>query len=314
MSAHPTGAPVPAGASAPTAAAASAPTTAPTPAAPSPWRRQLRRFTENKLALIGSVIILLLLAFAFLGPLVYDTDQVHPDLLQAKLRPGGRHLLGTDDLGYDILGRLMIAGRTSITIGLAAGVLATFIGTLWGAIAGYVGGVVDTVMMRVVDAGIAIPATFLLLILSAITRPSVPMLMVVIGLVSWLVPARLIRAESLSIKGRDYVLAVRAVGGSHVRAVLRHVIPNTVGTMIVNATFQVADAILLIAYISFLGMGVQAPATDWGAMLTKGITYTYSGAWWLIFPAGIAIVLTVCAFNFIGDGLRDVFDVKGRDQ
>jgi peptide/nickel transport system permease protein len=169
-------------------------------------------------------------------------------------------------------------------------------------------------MMRVVDAGIAIPATFLLLILSAITRPSVPLMIVVIGMVSWLVPARLIRAESISVKTRDYVAAVRAVGGSHGRAVLRHIVPNTVGTVIVNATFQVADAILLVAYISFLGMGVQPPETDWGAMLTKGITYTYSGAWWLIFPAGILIVLTVCAFNFIGDGLRNVFDVKGRDQ
>jgi peptide/nickel transport system permease protein len=280
----------------------------------SPARRALKRFTSNKLALIGTVIVLALICFSFVGPLLWHTDQIHSDLASAKLPPSSTHPLGTDDLGYDVLGRLMVAGRTSIIIGLTAGVLATVIGTLWGATAGYVGGIVDTIMMRVVDAGIAIPATFLLLILSAITRPDVPMLIVVIGLVSWLVPARLIRAEAISIKTREYVLAVRAVGGTHRRSILRHVVPNTVGTMVVNATFQVADAILLIAYISFLGMGVQAPSTDWGGMLTKGITYTYSGAWWLIFPAGIAIVLTVCAFNFIGDGLRDLFDVKGRDQ
>ncbi len=120
------------------------------------------------------------------------------------------------------------------------------------------------------------------------------------------------RAESISLKSREYVLALRAMGGTHSRAVLRHIVPNTVGTIVVNATFQVADAILLVAYISFLGMGLQKPATDWGAMLTSGITYTYAGAWWLIFPAGFCIVLTVCAFNSIGDGLRDFFDVKGR--
>lgn len=281
----------------------------------SPGRRALRRYLSNKLAILGTAIILALVVFCFVGPLIYHTDQIQPDIYaDLNAPPGyGGHPLGTDDLGYDVLGRLMKGGQTSIVIGLAAGVLATLVGTLWGAVAGYVGGWVDIVMMRIVDAGIAIPATFLLLILSAITRPSIPLMIVVLGMVSWLVPARLIRAESLSIKTREYVLAVRAVGGSHARAVVRHIVPNTIGTMIVNATFQVADAILLVAYISFLGMGLQPPETDWGAMLTKGITYTYSGAWWLIFPAGICIVLTVCGFNFIGDGLRNVFDVRGRD-
>ncbi|MGX1933395.1 ABC transporter permease [Microbacterium resistens] len=290
-----------------TTAAASAPRTM------GPRRRALRRFLQNKLAVFGIVTIVLFLIFCFLGPLVHPTDQVHTDLKSVMLPPGtAGHPLGTDDVGYDVLGRLMVGGQISILIGLAAGILATVIGTLWGAIAGYVGGAVDTVMMRVVDAGIAIPATFLLLILSAILRPSVPLMICVIGLVSWLVPARLVRAESISLKSREYVLALKAMGGSHSRAVLRHIVPNTVGTIVVNATFQVADAILLVAYISFLGMGLQKPATDWGAMLTSGITYTYAGAWWLIFPAGFCIVLTVCAFNSIGDGLRDFFDVKGR--
>lgn len=287
----------------------------PTVAGISPARRTLRRYLSNRLAVVGTVIILALLVFCFLGPLIHPTNQTQPDIYADLNAPPGfdGHLLGTDDLGYDVLGRLMVAGQTSITIGLAAGVLATLLGTVWGAVAGYVGGWVDVVMMRIVDAGIAIPATFLLLILSAITRPSIGLMILVLGLVSWLVPARLIRAESLSIKTREYVLAVRAVGGSHARAVVRHIVPNTIGTMIVNATFQVADAILLVAYVSFLGMGLQPPETDWGGMLTKGITYTYSGAWWLIYPAGLCIVLTVCAFNFIGDGLRNVFDVRGRD-
>jgi peptide/nickel transport system permease protein len=278
----------------------------------SPTVRAWRRFRSNKLAVVGTTIIILLVLFCFVGPLIWQTDQVTVDITGDIDQPWGSpgHPLGTDNLGYDVLGRLMKGGQTSLTIGMLAGVLATFIGTCWGAVAGYVGGPVDAVMMRVVDAGIALPATFLLLILSAITRPSIPLMIVVIGLVSWLVPARLIRAEAISIKTRDYVLALRAVGGSHTRAVGRHIIPNTIGTMIVNATFQVADAILLVAYISFLGMGVEPPATDWGAMLTKGIQYTYAGYYWLIFPAGLLIVITVCAFNFVGDGLRDMFDVK----
>jgi peptide/nickel transport system permease protein len=279
---------------------------------PVPRGRAARRFLANRMAVVGLVVLALLVLFSVVGPLLHPTDQVHTNLAEANLPPSASHLLGTDSVGYDVLGRLMQGGRISLLVGLSAGVLATLIGTLWGATAGYVGGWVDAVMMRVVDAGIAIPAIFLLLVVSAITRPTVPLLILVIGLVSWLVPARLVRAESVSLKTREYVLAVRAGGGTHGRAVLRHIVPNTIGTVVVNATFQVADAILLVAYISFLGMGVQPPATDWGAMLSSGVGLVYSGAWWLIFPAGLAIVAVVCAFNFIGDGLRDMLDVKGK--
>jgi peptide/nickel transport system permease protein len=273
----------------------------------------LRRFTRNRLAVVGAVALVVLILFAVIGPWVYPTEQVATDLGAANLPPGvDGHPLGTDALGYDNLGRLMVAGRVSLLVGVAAGVLATVVGTLWGAVAGYVGGAVDAVMMRVVDAGIAIPAIFLLLVLSTIVRPTVGMMIVVLGMVSWLVPARLIRAEALSVRTRDYVVAARAMGASHGRTVISHVIPNTVGTVVVNATFQVADAILLVAYISFLGMGIQPPTTDWGAMLNNGINYIYQGAWWLILPPGLAIVIVVCALNFVGDGLRDVVDVKGR--
>lgn len=271
------------------------------------------RFTQNRLALVGLVILVIAVLFVTIGPLVYPTDQVRTALENADLKPGaGGHPLGTDSLGYDVLGRLMVAGRTSLLVGILAGLLATVIGTMWGAIAGYVGGIADTVMMRIVDAGIAIPAIFLLLVLSSIVQPSEWIMILVIGFVSWLVPARLVRAESLSVKTRDYVTAARAMGGSHTRIVVKHIVPNTVGTVVVNATFQVADAILLVAYVSFLGMGLQPPATDWGAMLSDGLGLIYQDAWWLILPPGIAIVLVVCALNFIGDGLRDAFDVKGK--
>ncbi len=295
-----------------------APATAPAGAARpgedrrAPRGRALRRFTANRMAVVGLVVLVALVLFSFVGPLLYQTDQVHTSLADANLPPSPGHPLGTDAVGYDVLGRLMQGGQISLLVGLSAGVLATFIGTLWGATAGYVGGWVDALMMRFVDAGIAIPAIFLLLVISAITRPTVPLLVLIIGLVSWLVPARLVRAEAISLKTREYVLAVRASGGTHARAILRHIIPNTIGTVVVNATFQVADAILLVAYISFLGMGVQPPATDWGAILSSGVGLVHSGAWWLIFPAGVAIVAVVCAFNLIGDGLRDMLDVKGK--
>jgi peptide/nickel transport system permease protein len=271
----------------------------------------LLRLLKSRVAVFGLVVIVALALFSFVGPLLYHTNQVNTNLAAANLPPGSPgHPLGTNSVGIDELGQLMIGGRASLEIGLAAGVLATLIGTLWGAIAGYVGGTLDSVMMRIVDAGIAIPALFLLLVAATIVRPSVPILILIIGVVSWLVPSRLIRAEALPLKERDYVLTMRAVGGSNTRAILRHIIPNSIGTIVVNATFQVADAILLVAYVSFLGLGLPFPETDWGGMLSNGIAYTYAGYWWLIFPPGIAIVLVVFAFNAVGDGLRDAFDLR----
>ncbi|MFZ7087479.1 ABC transporter permease [Curtobacterium sp. RRHDQ10] len=277
-----------------------------------PGNVALRRFLRNRLAVVGLVVVVLFVLFCFVGPFLFPTDQTHTDLASANLAPGAGHLLGTDAVGHDEFGRLMYGGTVSLLVGLAAGLLATVIGTLWGAIAGYAGGWVDAVMMRVVDAGIAIPALFILLVISAISTPDVWGLIVILGFVSWLVPSRLIRAETLTLKNRDYVLTLRAIGGSHARAVMRHVLPNSVSTIVVAATFQVADAILLVAYVSYLGLGVQPPATDWGGMLSAGLTAAYSGRWWLILPPGLAVILVVCAFNAIGDGLRDAFDVRGR--
>ncbi|PCN47728.1 peptide ABC transporter permease [Curtobacterium sp. 'Ferrero'] len=286
--------------------------TAPVAVASTGLRLAVRRFRHNTLAVIGLVVIVAVVLFCFVGPLLYPTDQTHTQLSQVNLAPGGAHLLGTDAVGHDVLGRLMYGGKVSLLVGIAAGVLATVVGTLWGSVAGYVGGWVDAVMMRVVDAGIAIPALFILLVISAITTPGVWGLVVILGLVSWLVPSRLVRAETLTLKNRDYVLTLRAIGGSHARAIGKHLLPNSVSTIVVAATFQVADAILLVAYVSYLGLGVQPPATDWGGMLSAGLTAAYSGRWWLIVPPGLAVILVVCAFNAVGDGLRDAFDVRGR--
>jgi peptide/nickel transport system permease protein len=277
----------------------------PTVEAAAGHRLVLRRFTRNRLAVAGLTVVVLFLLFCFAGPLLHSTDQTHTHLTQVNLAPSGAHPLGTDAVGHDELGRLMYGGRVSLLVGLASGLLATVIGTLWGAVAGYAGGWIDVVMMRVVDAGIAIPALFILLVVSAITTPDTWGLVVILGLVSWLVPSRLVRAETLTLKGRDYVLTLRAIGGTHGRAIGRHILPNSVSTVVVAATFQVA-------YVSYLGLGVQPPSTDWGGMLSAGLTAAYSGRWWLIVPPGLAIILVVCAFNAIGDGLRDAFDVRGR--
>ena len=273
-------------------------------------RRGVEVFAENKLALAGVAVIVVFLLFCFIGPLIYHADQIHTNLLDVTLRPDGAHPLGTDGSGYVQLGRLMLGGQTSLEVGIAAAVLATFFGTLWGAISGYLGGWVDAVMMRIVDGLLAIPALFLLLFLATIVTTSKTILIVVIALVSWLGTARLVRGESLSLRVREYVQAVKVMGGGGTRAVLRHIAPNAVGTIMVNATFQVADAILTVAALGYLGLSIPPPATDWGGMLSTGLQYAAVGYWWLIYPPGLAIVLVVVAFNFISDAMRDAFEVR----
>jgi peptide/nickel transport system permease protein len=272
--------------------------------------RGLEVFLENKLAIVGAVLLVAIFVFCFLGPYFYHTNQINTNLANENLPPGPGHPLGTDQNGYDILGRLMVGGQISLEVGLAAAILATVVGTLWGAIAGYFGGAVDAVMMRLVDALLAIPTLFLALVVVSIFPPTEGELILVIALTSWLTTSRLIRGEALTLRVRDYVQAMRVMGGSSARAVFRHIAPNAVGTIVVNATFQVADAILLVVALSYLGLGIRPPQTDWGGMLNAGINSVYDGYWWQIFPAGIAIILVVISINFIGDALRDAFEVR----
>ncbi len=277
-------------------------------------RQILRVFAENKLAVVGAVMLLLIILFCVLGPVFYHTNQTNAQnaLLYSTptLPPGAAHPLGTDESGFDVLGRLMYGGQTSLEIGYAAAALATVVGVLWGAISGFFGGVVDAVMMRIVDIFLSFPLLFLLITLTVIFHASVGLLILVIGFVAWLVPARLVRGETLTLRVREYVQAVRVMGGKNSRVVLRHIVPNAVGTIVVNATFQVADAILYLAALGFLGLGVPAPRTDWGSMLSNGIAYVAGGYWWLIYPAAVLIVLTVISLNFIGDALRDALEVR----
>ncbi|HTW11113.1 MAG TPA: ABC transporter permease [Solirubrobacteraceae bacterium] len=276
-------------------------------------RPLVREFARHRLGVAGLALIVLIVLFCWVGPLLDPTNQTQVNLA-ANMAPGAGHPLGTDAHGYDILGRLMIGGRVSLEIGLAVAVLATALGAVWGALAGLTGGALDAVMMRVVDVFLALPAIFVLVYLGTVLTPTVPLLILVISLLSWLGPARLIRGETLSLKTREFVQAARGMGAGRTRIIARHLLPNALGTVVVNATFQVADAIILLATLSFLGFGLPPPAATWGEMLSQGSTYLLDGYWWEVYPVGILLMLTVIAFNLVGDALRDTLDARLRDR
>jgi peptide/nickel transport system permease protein len=276
------------------------------------WRLALREFASNRLAVAGFGILIFFVLFCFVGPLIYHTDQINTNDLLANMPPSGQHLLGTDGQGFDELGRMMKGGQASLEIGFFAAFVAIVIGTLFGAVSGLIGGFVDSALMRVVDVFLSVPFLFVVLILAVKFGASVLSLSLVIGFFAWQVPARLVRGEVLTIRERDYVLAARTAGAGNWRLISRHLLPNALGVVIVNVTFQVADAILAVAYVGFLGFGLHYPNVDWGDMLSEGSTFLQDGYWWLIYPVGACIVLTVMALNFIGDALRDAMDVRLR--
>jgi peptide/nickel transport system permease protein len=276
------------------------------------WKLAAREFMANKLAVFGVCVIVFFILFCFVGPLVYHTNQSLFNPLTTDEGPAAGHLLGTDDHGLDELGRIMLGGQTALEIGFFASAIATVIGTLWGAIAGLVGGIVDGVMMRIVDVFLSIPLLFLVLVLATKFSATVFDESMLLGLFSWLVPSRLVRGEVLTLRTRDFVSAARVMGAGNRRIVIRHLIPNALSVVIVNITFQVADAIILLAYLGFLGFGLQYPATSWGDMLGNAQNYVSEGRWWLVYPVGACLVVVVLAANLIGDALRDAFDVRLR--
>ncbi len=274
------------------------------------FRRGWEIFAENRLALIGIGFVIFIFLFCFVGPLIYKTQQNSVSLSDSYCAPSARHLLGCDQLGYDIVGRLMVGGQTSLEVGLAAAFVSCLFGSIYGAVSGFAGGIVDSFMMRIVDAVLSIPFIFVLIILAVLIHPSRGDFIFFIAATYWPQPARLVRGETLSLRTREYVAAVKVAGGRSSRAVLRHIMPNAIGTIIVQATFAVADAIIILSSLGFLGFGVQLPQTDWGSMLSDGLQFLTLGYWWLIYPAGLVIIMTVVAFNFIGDALRDAFETR----
>jgi peptide/nickel transport system permease protein len=270
-------------------------------------RRALAACRAYPLATAGAALVVATAAFCFLGPLLYHSNVIHVFFRQADLPPGAGHPLGTDGDGADELGRLMAGGQISVELGVAAGILAAVLGSAWGAVAGYLGGVADAVMMRLVDAAIAIPAVVLLLLLVSIYQPSTAILVVVIAGTSWLTTARLVRAEALTLRLREYVQAARVMGAGGPRIILRHIAPNAVGTIVVNVSFQIANAILVLATLSWLGLGVRYPSIDWGDMINAADQTISNGYWWQILVPSVAIIVVIAGFAMLGDGLRDVF-------
>jgi ABC-type dipeptide/oligopeptide/nickel transport system permease subunit len=276
------------------------------------WRLAFREFAANRLAVIGVGILVFFVIFCFVGPLVYHGNVLNTDLQSTNLPPGPGHPLGTTDVGFDELGLLMKGGQAALEVGFMAALIGIVIGALVGAVAGLAGGVLDSVLMRVVDVFLSIPFLFIVLIVAVKYGATVLGLSLIIGAFTWLVPARLVRGEVLTLRVRDFVSAARTAGAGRWRLISKHLIPNALGVMIVNVTFNVADAILAVAALGFLGFGLHYPTQDWGDMLSNGIRYLQNGAWWRVFPVGACIVLVVMACNLVGDALRDSFDVRLR--
>jgi ABC-type dipeptide/oligopeptide/nickel transport system permease subunit len=276
------------------------------------WRLAAREFARNRLAVTGLGIIAFFVVFCFAGPLVYHGNILNSDLLATNQPPGAGHPLGTNNQGFDELALIMKGGQAALEVGLFAAAIGIAIGALWGAVAGLAGGVVDSAMMRVVDVFLSIPFLFIVLIVSVRYGASVLSLSLIIGGFTWLVPARLVRGEVLTVRVRDFVAAARVAGSTRWRLISRHLIPNALGVVVVNVTFQVADAILAIAALGFLGFGLHYPNEDWGDLLSNGVQFLQDGYWWQIFPVGACIVLVVMACNLIGDALRDSLDVRLR--
>jgi ABC-type dipeptide/oligopeptide/nickel transport system permease subunit len=276
------------------------------------WRLGLATFAENRLAVASLLGLVLIAAFCFIGPLIYHTNQVSANLALQSQPPSAAHLLGTTTAGFDELGRLMIGGQATLEVGLAVAILSTAFGLVVGLIAGYLGGLVDALLMRIVDAVLAIPFLFFVVLLASIVTPTLWLIILVITAVSWLSTARLVRAEALTLRTREYVKAAEGVGSRRTRILFRHITPNLLGVLSVNASLKVADAILIYVAMTYLGLGLPPPATDWGTLLTEGITNLFDGYWWQLWPAAFLIVATVLAVSILGDGLRDVAEGRLR--
>ncbi|WP_171822702.1 ABC transporter permease [Sulfobacillus thermosulfidooxidans] len=269
-----------------------------------------RIFWHHPLAWMGIIGLVLLVGFSFVGPLIYRANPYTLHLTAILKPPSAQFPLGTNNLGRNMLARLMLGGQMSLEVGFAAAISAMGIGIIYGMVAGYVGGWLDALMMRLVDLLRAIPGLFLLIFLDSLVTPSAGLLVVLIALTSWHGVSRLVRAEVLSLKHRLYVEASRAMGGSLGHIALRHLFPNILGTVIVATTFMVADSVLVIASLSFLGMGLPPPTPNWGAMLADAMTYLPQHTWWLIYPPGLAVLWTVLSISFIGDAFRAALDTR----
>ena len=267
------------------------------------------RFRSNRLAIAGGIVVFILFLLSLLAPFITPYDPSHLDAWHVLLPPSARHWFGTDELGRDVLTRVIYGAKVSLKVGFVAVGLAVLIGTSVGLVAGYYGGWADSLLMRLVDVMLCFPTFFLILAVIAMLEPSIWYIMIIIGLTGWMGVARLVRAEVLSLREREFVLAARGLGASDFRIIFRHILPNALSPVLVTATLGVAGAILTESALSFLGIGVQPPTPSWGNILTAGKEYI-EFAWWLSLFPGLAILVTVLAYNLLGEGLRDALDPR----
>jgi len=272
-----------------------------------------RAFRRNRLALIGGVVVVVLAALALLAPAIAPWDPNRPDVKKILDAPSRAHPLGTDQLGRDVLSRMLYGARVSLAVGFVSVGIATLIGIALGAAAGYHGGTIDAMVMRLVDLMLVFPRFFLLLAVLAFLRPSIWTIMVVIGLTGWMSVARLIRAEFLTLKEREFVLWSQSIGASAYRIIWRHIMPNAIGPVLVAMTLGIPAAILTESGLSFLGLGVQPPHATWGNILNEGKDAIEIG-WWLSAYPGVAILITVLSYNLLGEGIRDALDPRLRQS
>jgi peptide/nickel transport system permease protein len=281
--------------------------------APSRRAKALRRFFRHKPALIGAIVLSLIVLMAVFAAPIGRVSPISIDLMSARTGPSAAHPLGSDLVGRDVLSRLVFASRVSLAVGLGAVALYVAIGIVLGALSGFYGGIVETLILRLADIVLSFPAMILVLVIVSLVGPSLLNIMMVIGLLGWPRVARLVRGELLSLREREFVQAARVIGASDTRLMFRHLLPNTIGVVLVAATFGVANAILVEASLSFLGLGVQPPTPSWGNMLTDAQSLSALESMpWLWLPPGVMIFLVIISINFLGDGLRDVFDPRSR--
>jgi len=273
------------------------------------WADAWLRLKKNKLAFWGMLIILVLIVLAILPPWVAPYGYEEQNLDLGPTGPSMAHWFGTDIFGRDLLTRVMYGGRVSLAVGIIATSVALVIGVAWGTIAGYVGGRTDAVMMRIVDALYALPFIIFIILLMVVFGQSILLLFLAIGAVEWLTMARIVRGQVQSIRNQEFVEAARAMGLSTPHILVKHVVPNSLGPIIVYATLTVPQVMLLEAFLSFLGLGIQPPQSSWGVLISRGAETMEDFPWLLIFP-GLALSITLFALNFMGDGLRDALDPK----
>ncbi|KQL52912.1 diguanylate cyclase [Heyndrickxia shackletonii] len=285
----------------------------------SAWKDALLKIIKNKLAILGFSLLVIIVFFAIFGPSMVPYSPSEQSLTKANLAPSGSHWFGTDDLGRDMWARTWYGARVSLTIGLVAALIDLLIGVVVGGISGYMAGRgkkgdrIDMTLMRIVEILYGIPYLLIVILLMVIMEPGIKAIIIALSVTGWVGMARIIRGQILQLKSQEYVLAAEKLGTSHSKIILKHLIPNTLGIIIVNLTFTIPQAIFAESFLSFLGLGVQAPFASWGTMANDALGVILSGQWWRLFFPGFLISLTMFAFNSFGDGVQDALDPRSSD-